>query len=428
MLLAGGFLLLIGLGTLLLSLPVVATPRLSMLQAFFMATSAVTITGLAVVDTANQFTGTGQAILIGLVQLGGLGFVTFAVLTSLALGRKLSIRQQAVALQAFNQTNISRIRRTARAVIEITLVIEGVAALLLALWWWQDMPFLESLKYGVFHAVAAFNNAGFSLFENSLEAYRGDALVIIAVTSLIILGGIGFSVLGDISHKKRWANLMPYTRVMILGTIILNVFGFVAVLLLEHANPHTLGSMAWDGKLLSAWMQSVTARTAGFTTVDTSQLQDSTTLLMLVLMFIGGGSLSTASGIKLGTFIILLAAMWSYIRQSREVTLMRRTIEPETIQKTLALVVVTSLLAILGTFVLTLFETRPFLDLVFEAVSALSTTGMTRGITPDLSVPGQLIVALMMFAGRLGPLTLVYSLATRRTRRVRYPIAEFPVG
>src|SRR5699024_10957813 len=388
----------------------------------------VTITGLAVVDTANQFTGTGQAILIGLVQLGGLGFVTFAVLTSLALGRKLSIRQQAVALQAFNQTNISRIRRTARAVIEITLVIEGVAALLLALWWWQDMPFLESLKYGVFHAVAAFNNAGFSLFENSLEAYRGDALVIIAVTSLIILGGIGFSVLGDISHKKRWANLMPYTRVMILGTIILNVCGVVAVLLLEHANPHTLGAMAWDGKLLSAWMQSVTARTAGFTTVDTSQLQDSTTLLMLVLMFIGGGSLSTASGIKLGTFIILLAAMWSYIRQSREVTLMRRTIEPETIQKTLALVVVTSLLAILGTFVLTLFETRPFLDLVFEAVSALSTTGMTRGITPDLSVPGQLIVALMMFAGRLGPLTLVYSLATRRTRRVRYPIAEFPVG
>lgn len=428
MLLAGSFLMLIALGTFMLSLPIAAYPRLGMLQAFFMATSAVTVTGLAVIDTATQLTGTGQAMLIALVQLGGLGFVTFAVLTSLALGKKLSIRQQAVALQAFNQTNISRIRRTARAVIEITLVIEVCAAILLTLWWWRDMPFASALKYGVFHAVAAFNNAGFSLFENSLQHYASDALVMMTITSLIILGGIGFSVLGDISHKKQWRSLMPYTKVILLGTLILNLLGFVAVLLLEHTNPDTLGALPWHGKVLSSWMQSVTARTAGFTTFDVSQLRDSSTLLMLVLMFIGGGSLSTASGIKIGTFIILLAAMWSYIRQSREVTLMRRTIEPETMQKSLALVVVTSLMVIFGIFLLTLFETRPFLDLVFEAVSALSTTGMTRNVTPELSVAGQLIVATMMFAGRLGPLTLVYSLATRRASRVRYPIAEFPVG
>lgn len=428
MLLASGFLVLIGLGTLLLSLPLAATPQLGTLEAFFMATSAVTVTGLAVVDTANQLTGAGQALLISLVQLGGLGFVTFAVLTSLALGKKLSIRQQAVALQAFNQTNISRIRRTARAVLEITLVIEGCAAVLLTLWWWQEMPFASALKYGVFHAVAAFNNAGFSLFNDSLQGYANDAVIIMSISMLIVLGGIGFSVLGDLLHKKRWTGLMPYTKVIILGTLILSLLGFIAILLLEHDNPNTLGHLPWHGKVLSSWMQSITARTAGFTTFDVSQLNDSSTLLLLMLMFIGGGSLSTASGIKIGTFIILMAAMWSYVCQSREVTLMRRSIEPETIQKSLALVVVTTLLAMLGLFLLTLFESKPFIDLVFEAISALSTTGMTRGVTTELSVPGQFIIIVMMFAGRLGPLTLVYSLATRRTRRIRYPIAEFPVG
>lgn len=428
LILAGGFIVLILIGTLLLSLPAASVQPIGVFNALFMATSAVTVTGLTVIDTTYDLSGFGKTVLVLLVQLGGLGFVTFAILTVLALGRKLSLQQQALALEAFNQTSVSRIRRTAVIVIKISLLIELVAALVLTLWWWRDMPFTTALSQGVFHAITAFNNCGFSLFENSLSSFSGDAVTIFTITALIILGGIGFSVLSDISTRRTWKKLMPYTKAIVLGTLGLNLFGFVLVWLLEHSNPGTLGTMSAYDQALAAWMQSVTARTAGFTTIDITQLHDSTTLILIFLMFIGGGSLSTASGIKVGTFIVLMAAMWSYIRQRRDVIVMKRTIEPETVQKSLALVVVTSLFAFTSLFLLTLFETRPFLDLLFEAISALSTTGMSRDLTPDLATPSKAVLMVVMFAGRLGPLTLVYSLATRQHSRVRYPRTEFPVG
>lgn len=426
--LAGGFLVLILIGTVLLALPFASPQPLGLFNAFFMATSAVTITGLAVVNPGTDLSHFGQVVLLLLVQLGGLGFVTFAVLTSLALGKKLSLRQQAVALQAFNQTSVSRIRRTAVSVIKISLLIELVGAIILTLWWLRDMPFAAALGQGIFHSIMGFNNAGFSLFDDSLGSFSSDAVIVLTITSLIILGGIGFSVLSDISQKKQWRTLSSYTRVIVLGTIALNVFGFILVWALEYNNADTIGNLSLHGQALSAWLQSVTARTAGFTSIDITQLRDSTTLVLIVLMFIGGGSLSTASGIKIGTFIVLLAAMWSYIKQRREVVIMKRTIETDAIQKSLALLLITSLFAIVGVFLLTLFETRPFLDLLFEAISALSTTGMSRGLTPTLSTPGKTILIVMMFAGRLGPLTLIYILATRQRSRVRYPTTEFPVG
>lgn len=428
LILAGGFLILIAAGTLLLWLPIASPTRMGLFNAFFMATSAVTVTGLAVIDTAHDLTAFGKTVLILLVQLGGLGFVTFAILTALALGRKLSLRQQAIALEAFNQTSVSRIRRTAQTVIRIALTIQLVAAIILTLWWWRDMPFTTALVQGIFHAITAFNNCGFSLFENSLALFADDAVIVLAITSLIILGGIGFSVLSDINNNRRWRSLAPYTKAIVLATIALNLFGFVMVWALERGNPGTLGSMPITGQALAAWMQSVTARTAGFTSIDITQLHDSTTLILIVLMFIGGGSLSTASGIKVGTFIILIAAMWSYVRQRRDVIVMKRAIEPETVQKSLALVVVTTLFAITSVFLLTLFESRPFLDLLFETISALSTTGMSRDLTPTLSAPSKAVLIIIMFAGRVGPLTLVYSLAVRQHSRVRYPTTRFPVG
>lgn len=428
LILACGFLALIGIGTVLLLLPISSVRPISMLNAFFMATSAVTVTGLAVIDTASDLSGFGKTILIILVQLGGLGFVTFAILTALALGKKLSLQQQALALEAFNQTSVSRIRGTAVIVIKISLLIELIAACVLTLWWWRDMPFKTALTQGVFHAITAFNNCGFSLFEDSLASFASDAVTILTITVLIILGGIGFTVLNDISVRRKWQKLMPYTKAILLCTLALNLFGFVMVWLLEYSNPATLGAMPAPDQALAAWMQSVTARTAGFTSIDITQLHDSTTLILMFLMFIGGGSLSTASGIKVGTFIVLIAAMWSYIRQRRDVIVMKRTIEMETIQKSLALVVVTSLLAIVSVFLLTLFEARPFLDLMFETVSALSTTGMTRDLTPSLAAPSKVVLMVIMFAGRLGPLTLVYSFATRQHSRVRYPATDFPVG
>lgn len=427
--LAGGFIGLILVGTILLATPFAANHEtIGLFNAFFMAASAVTVTGLSIIDTSADLSIIGKSILIILVQLGGLGFVTFAVLTSLALGRKLSIKQQAVALQAFNQTNVSHIKQTAVVVIKITLIIEACAAVILALWWWRTMPLDTAILQGIFHSIAGFNNSGFALFDGSLNSFNDDSITILVIAFLIILGGIGFSIIHDINNERKWSRLMPYTKVVLIGTLFLILFGFVAFLLIEMNNNATIGNLPWHGKILSAFFQSVTTRTAGFTTFDVTEMRDSSTLITLVLMFIGGGSLSTASGIKVGTFMVIMAAIWSYITQRHEIVLMKRSIELETIQKSLSLIVISGIFVVFGVFILTILEDKPFIDLLFEVISALSTTGMTRNTTPNLSTASQVIIIIMMFAGRLGPLTLVYSLATHRTSRVRYPVANFPVG
>lgn len=428
--LAAGFMALILLGTVLLWLPVSVQHPISLFTAFFMATSAVTITGLAVIEPGVSLTLFGQTVLIILVQLGGLGFVTFAVLSAITLGKKMSLQQQALALEAFNQTSVSRIRQTAFTVLKISLAIELAAALILALWWWGDFPPATAIYRAIWHAISAFNNSGFSLFPGSLAQFVADPVTVLVVTSCIILGGIGFTVIADVRHKKQWTTLLPYTKVVLLATVGLNLLGFAMIWLLELNNARTLGGLpAWDQALI-AWMHSVTARTAGFATIDITNLHDSSTLIIMILMFIGGGSLSTASGIKVGTFVVLLAAVYSYIFHKKEVVLFKRSISPDTIQKALALLLVTIALTIAGTLLITIFEQErtPFINILFEVVSAVSTTGLSRNTTPELSGPSQFVLALLMFAGRLGPLTLIYSLATQKRSRVRYPETEFQVG
>ncbi len=426
--LAAGFFALILLGTALFSLPFAQREPIGLFEAFFMATSAVTVTGLTIFDPSATLTAFGQIVLISLVQLGGLGFVTFAVLAAITLGKKMSLQHQALALEAFNQTSVSKIQRTALSVIKISLCIEGAAAIVLTLWWWREFPLPTAASQAVFHTIAAFNNSGLSLFPFSLAHFVDDPVTIFVITGSIILGGIGFSVLSDVSHKKRWATLMPYTKLMLVATLALNLAGFAAIWLLEFNNTATLGALPLHGQALAAWMQSVTARTAGFTSIDITQLRDSTTLVLMLLMFIGGGSLSTASGIKVGTFIVLLAAGYSYIFHRKEVVLFKRSIAPDTVQKSLALLFVTSALIFTGTLLMSIFEQAPFITILFEVVSAVSTTGLSRDFTPHLTTPSQVLVAVLMFVGRIGPLTLVYSLATQKRSRVRYPESEFQVG
>lgn len=426
--LAAGFFALILVGTLLLSLPIATQQPISVFTAFFMATSAVTVTGLTVIEPATALSHFGQIVLISLVQLGGMGFVTFAVISAITLGKKLSLNYQALALEAFNQTSVSRIRRTAFYVFKVSIIIEAIAIVILTLWWSRDYPILTALYRAIFHTIAAFNNAGFSLFPSSLAQFVGDPVTVLTITSLIILGGLGFSVIGEVSQKRRWAPLIPYTKVILLGTLALNLIGFILLWLIEHNNPETLGSLPAHAQGLAAWMQSVTARTAGLSTIDISKLRDSSTLVIILFMFIGGGSLSTASGIKVGTFVVLLAAMYSYIAQRPEVVLLNRSIAPAVIQKSLALVLLTCMLGFSSLLIITLLEDLPLLDLLFEVVSALSTTGLSRNLTADLSTPSQMLLTLLMFAGRLGPLTLIYSLATQKRSRIRHPGTEFQVG
>lgn len=430
--LAAGFLALIALGTILLALPFSGGVRtLSPFEAFFTATASVTVTGLALVEP-QQLSLFGQWVSIILVQIGGLGFVTFAVVSAITLGHRMSLRQQSLALEAFNQTSTAKLKDTALSVLRITAIIELSVMALLFLWWWGSglLPAPTALRYALFHSIAAFNNAGYALFDNSLASFSGDGITIAIVSSTIILGGLGFPVIVDVLRKKRWQSVQPYARLMILSALLLNVLGFILIWAMEARNPATLGALDWASQARAAWMQSVALRTAGFTTFDMGAMHDSTALFAAVLMFIGGGSMSTAGGIKLGTFVVIMAAVFAYLTQRKEVVIMRRSLSPESIQKALAVVVITILTAILALFLLTLFEDKPFISLFLEVIGALSTAGLGHGVTVELSRPSQCVLLVLMFMGRVGPLTLVYSLAIRNrgSSRVRYPEMEFQVG
>ncbi|WP_322995070.1 TrkH family potassium uptake protein [Castellaniella sp.] len=426
--LAGSFFILTLLGMLLLLLPAAQAQPISIFQALFTAASAVTVTGLMVIDPAQALTPFGQGILLALVQIGGIGFVTFAIIASVTLGKRVSLKYQALALEAFNQTSVARIRQTALTVLKFSLIIEGVAIVILTLWWWRHNNLHDAFLMAVFHAISAFNNAGITLFPDSLSGFVGDPVTTFVLTGCIILGGLGFSVLADIYHKRAWKTLAYYTRLMLIGTLVLNLCALTLFWLIESRNPATLAHLPLPSQGLASWIQVVAARTAGFAAMDVDLMHDSSRFLLVALMFIGGGSLSTASGIKLGTFIILLAVMRAYILQRKEVVLMNRTITPEAIHKALALMMMSGLLVCIGIFIVSLFEQLPFLSVMTEVMSAFSTTGLSPDLTQKLSLPSQILLILLMFIGRLGPLTLVYNLGTRSHSRIRYPDAQMQIG
>lgn len=427
--LAGGFALLILAGGLLLYLPWANRQPITLFQALFTATSSVTVTGLSIVDVASQFTPFGQAIIALLVQLGGLGFVTFALVAAAKLGKKISLRHQNVAMEAFNQTSVARLNDTALFVCKLALCIELVAFAVLAAYWSLDGNVLEALGHAAFHTIMAFNNAGMSLVGTHLDQHLDATLVILTTTLLIILGGLGFSVLDDCWRKRRWSRLTAYSQVILLATLILNLLAFAVIWLLEHRNPLTMADLSVHDQAMAAWLQAVAARTAGFQGVETADLTQGSAMVLMGLMFIGGGSLSTASGIKVGTFVILLAAAYSYLRGRSDIVLLKRSVPVELVYKALALLLLTTGLAFSATLALTLLEPQAqFLDLAFEVISALSTTGSTRGPTSEFSVFSQALVMALMFIGRIGPLTLVYSLSMHTRSRVRYPEAQFQVG
>ena len=428
MVLAGGFMLLIVVGAGLLCLPFAANKPLGFFTALFTATSAVTVTGLSILDADTHLQPFGYAVVAALVQIGGLGFVTFAVVAAMSLGKKVALQYQAVALEAFNQTSVSKIRATAFAVFKLSAAIELMGILVLTAWWLPDTGLAQATANAAYHTIMAFNNGGMALQGTAMGRFLGDPITILATTALIILGGIGFSVLNDVRTKRKWALLTSYTRIILLATLLLNLSGFALIWALEHSNPDTLGGLPVHVQALTAWLQSVASRTAGFHSIDLVHLRDETTLVLMLLMFIGGGSLSTASGIKVGTFVVLLAAAWSYIRGRREIVLLRRTIAPDTVQKSLALLLVTGALAFVATLLMCMMEKAHFLDILFEVISALSTTGATRDLTPSLSTPSHLLLIVLMFVGRLCPLTLIYSLSTQHASRVRHPEAPFQVG
>ena len=428
-LLALGFLGLILIGSLLLMLPIAHQGDISWLQAIFTATSAVTITGLSVVNVGEAYTVFGQIVIMFLLQCGGLGFMTFAILAVMSLAPKMGLKQQVMAQESIGQTSLKKVSFTIKAVFLYSLFFEAIGTLILTLSWLREYPFSEALFYAAFYSVSAFNNGGFSLFPNSLMSFSGQYLITFTISMLYIIGGIGFLVLMDVKQHRRWRKLSTNSK-LILSTILgLNLSAFIVLWLLEASNPQTLGLMSLSDQAVNAWFHATVPRSSGFNSLPMEQMSDASTLVTMFLMFIGGGSLSTAGGIKVGTFIIVLVSVISFLRREDEIRLFNHSIPEKTTFKALAVVCITAALIVMGFMSLLILEPEhDFLDLLFEAVSAACTVGLTRGITEELQPASLIILMLLMFAGRLGPLTLAYFIATPKKSRIKHPPSEIQIG
>lgn len=432
------------LGTLLLSLPVAhAAEPVSVLDAFFTATSATCVTGLTVVDTGTRFSPFGQAVVLGLIQIGGLGLMTFAVFVGIALGGRVAFSERMVIQESMHHTPSAGVRRLVRYVLAFTLVSEAVGALWLWLRLRQDLPPGAAAWSAVFHSVSAFCNAGFGLFPDSLVRYRGDLTVNLAITGLIILGGLGFLASMELRDQllARLRRLRPpqatlHTRLVLLVTAVLLAGGALAYLVLEWDN--VLHDLPPGERLLAAWFLSVTSRTAGFNTVDYGQLSSATLFLTIFLMFVGGSPGSTGGGIKTTTFGLLVALVVARWRGRGRASVFHRTIPHAVMDRALLLAMLAWALVSLAIGLLVMAESAGvphqreeprFVALMFEAVSAFGTVGLSTGITAGLGATSKLVLIALMFMGRVGPLTLILAMSPRQQRgRFRYAEENVMVG
>jgi trk system potassium uptake protein TrkH len=425
----------IAVGTVLLRLPVAHAPHASIgwLDALFTATSAVCVTGLVVVDTGRDFNLLGQAVVLVLIQMGGLGILTVGTLLALLTGRRLRFRERLNLQTQLSALQVGGVVRLVRRIVAVVLAVELAGALLLYPRMSAGADRGAGAWQAVFHAVSAFNNAGFSLHADSLSRYVDDLVVNVVVLALVALGGLGFVVMVNLIARYWQAQRTPlslHTRLAISTTAVLIAAGTVLVLALEWANPRTLGALPWPARLLAALFQSITPRTAGFNTLDYTQMDQATLVVTMLLMFIGGNPGSTAGGIKTITFFVLVGSAWSLSRGRGELQVFGRRIPVETAGR--AGVITLMGLMLVGTSVTLLSITESglaLLPLAFETFSAFGTVGLSMGITPDLSLPGKLIVVMLMFVGRLGPLTLGLALVEAPPeRRLEYPAEDVVVG
>ncbi|MEX2499291.1 MAG: TrkH family potassium uptake protein [Wenzhouxiangellaceae bacterium] len=423
------YLMLVAVGTLLLMLPAATHTGISWSDAVFTATSAVTVTGLVVVETGGDFTLLGQALILLLIQLGGLGIVTFAVLILSMLGLPVGLSQRIYLRNELNQTSMSDLLRMALVILRVVVLFELAGMAALAFVFVPEFGWLEGLWQSLFHAVSAFNNAGFGLFPDSFVRWAAHPMINIVVPLLIVVGGIGFSVLTDLYYHYSWRKFSLHTRLMLAGTAALAAWSIATFALLEWNNPGTLGQFTDAGdKLMASVFQAVTTRTAGFHTVDMADLEDSSTLMFILLMFIGGGSASTAGGIKVTTFLVMLLATAAFLRRRSDPVAFHRSLGHAEIMKVLALVSLSMIAVTAATFVLSLTNDLDFLDLLFEAASAFGTVGLSRGITDELDQAGRAVIVILMFIGRVGPLALGLFMATRVPPSVRYPAGRIFLG
>lgn len=423
-----GYLALIAVGTVALKLPAATTTPITWSDAMFTSTSSATVTGLAVVDPGTTFTVLGEAILLVLMQMGGLGLMTFALLTFLLLGRRIGLRQRMVASDAFGIGPGAGIGRLVTTLVLFALTFETIGAALLSISLVPELGIARGLWESLFHAVSAFNNAGVGLRSDSLVGWADDPLVGIVISSLFIVGGIGFTVVTELIRTRRWRDLSLHAQLMIGGTIALNLVAALGFFAMERGNDATIGAMDLAHQLLASWVQGATPRTAGFNIVDMSQLGDATLLLTMFLMFIGAGSASTAGGIKLTTAIVLVIAAFSFIRGHAETRLLGRSIAMATVLRAMTIIVISIGILATATFLLLLVDDQAPDVLAFEAMSAFATVGLSIGATANLDDTGRFIIVTLMYLGRIGPLAMAYAFAKRIPAVIGYPRGDVLTG
>jgi trk system potassium uptake protein TrkH len=435
-----GFLVIIAIGTILLLLPVSTSDGTwnNFVTALFTATSAVCVTGLIVVDTGTHYSGLGEFFIVLLIQLGGLGYMTANTFLLLLLGRRLGLRDRVALQQSLDTAEMSGVVPLVRSIIAMTLVFELTGMFVLLFIFIPDFGFNNSLWLSIFHSISAFNNAGFSLFADSLMAYAGSIPMNLAITFLVIFGGIGYQVIMEmymwvrdrISRNPERVVFSLHFKIVTSTTLLLLILGAIALFFTESSNPRTLGNTDFLERLLSAWFQSVITRTAGFNTIDIGQMTTAALFITIALMFIGASPGSTGGGIKTTTVRVLASCTRSVLQGRHQVLCFERQIPPELILKSVAVVLSSLGVVVVATILLAISDPNiEFIQLFFEVISAFATVGLSMGITGSLSTLGQLVIIVTMYVGRVGMVMLMSALiGDPKPSNIRYPEENLLVG
>jgi len=425
------------LGALLLTLPAASRNGVScgFRPALFTATSATCVTGLVLYDTWSQWSGFGQIVILSLIEIGGLGFMSAASVFVFFLRRKVGLKQRLIMAQALSLNDMEGVVRLQKLVLTGSLGVEAVGALILTLRFWPEFGFSRALRWGIFHSVSAFCNAGFDILGcitpgASLLEFNSDPIVLLTLGTLVVVGGLGFFVWEEIASKRHFRDFSVYTRLVLISTAVLIFGGAVLVCILEWNNPATLGPMSFGDKLLNGLFQSMTLRTAGFAAIDQAALTEGGKGLSMLLMLIGGSSGSTAGGIKTVTMVTIVMFVMARARGRETVSVFRRSIPNAKVMDAMTIAAIVIFLALFGGVFISATSPVGFTDALFEAVSALATVGLTAGVTGSLSIPAQCLIILYMYFGRVGVLTisLGFLMGNKAEDRFRYAQTNLLIG